>query len=427
MSPRLPLQEWEKAVDAWQRPILDQPQLPSYYKSLLFNELYFLVDGGTLWLDSAGGDPNRKKVPGSASVEAAMNHPALKLDGQGHGGAGCTGGEQATVGQFLYLEGHEYLMYNTYDVHFYASFALTSLWPQLQLSLQRDFASAVSQDDRTVRRLLGNGGRAARKVAGCVPHDLGSPCEEPWAKTNVYNFQDVSRWKDLGPKFVLTVLRDYEATKSAAFVKAVFPTVVTVMKSTAKHDKDGDGLIENSGFPDQTYDIWSVKGPSAYTGGLWVGALAAGVKLAKVMLEVGACGTPEEGLGDSEHDVRAFIAVYEPMYGKAQAAYEEALWNGTYYNYDGSRSYQSSSIMSDQCAGQWYARACGLPSIVDPSRARSALQTVFAYNVMGFARGRRGAVNGMRHNTGKVDTSSMQSREVWTGTTYAVAAVRTAA
>jgi non-lysosomal glucosylceramidase len=31
-------------------------------------------------------------------------------------------------------------------------------------------------------------------------------------------------------------------------------------------DRDGDGLIENSGFPDQTYDIWTVQGPSAYTG-----------------------------------------------------------------------------------------------------------------------------------------------------------------
>jgi len=154
--------------------------------------------------------------------------------------------------------------YNTYDVHFYASFALISLWPQLQLSLQRDFSAAVSQDDAlTMRRLLGSGGRASRKVKGCVPHDLGSPCEEPWAKVNVYNFQDVSRWKDLGPKFVLTVLRDFTATKSVAFAKAMLPTVATVMAATAKHDKDGDGLIENSGFPDQTYDIWSVKGPSA--------------------------------------------------------------------------------------------------------------------------------------------------------------------
>ena len=34
--------------------------------------------------------------------------------------------------------GQEYRMYNTYDVHFYASFALVMLWPKLALSLQYD-------------------------------------------------------------------------------------------------------------------------------------------------------------------------------------------------------------------------------------------------------------------------------------------------
>lgn len=34
--------------------------------------------------------------------------------------------------------GQEYRMYNTYDVHFYASFALVMLWPKLELSLQYD-------------------------------------------------------------------------------------------------------------------------------------------------------------------------------------------------------------------------------------------------------------------------------------------------
>ena len=29
-------------------------------------------------------------------------------------------------------------MYNTYDVHFYASFALIMLWPKLALSVQYD-------------------------------------------------------------------------------------------------------------------------------------------------------------------------------------------------------------------------------------------------------------------------------------------------
>ena len=39
----------------------------------------------------------------------------------------------------VYTEGHEYYMYNTYDVHFYAGYALIMLFPQLELSTQRDY------------------------------------------------------------------------------------------------------------------------------------------------------------------------------------------------------------------------------------------------------------------------------------------------
>jgi non-lysosomal glucosylceramidase len=72
-------------------------------------------------------------------------------------------GNQKTVGQFLYLEGHEYLMYNTYDVHFYASFALLMLFPQLELSLQKDFANSVLQSDPTIRQMMGEGDYCERK------------------------------------------------------------------------------------------------------------------------------------------------------------------------------------------------------------------------------------------------------------------------
>lgn len=34
--------------------------------------------------------------------------------------------------------------------------------------------------------------------------------------------------------------------------------------------------------------------------------------------------------------------------------------SGRYYNYDCSSQSQSCSVMSDQCAGQWFLRACGL-------------------------------------------------------------------
>lgn len=54
------------------------------------------------------------------------------------------------------------------------------------------------------------------------------------------------------------------------------------MHRVSAYDRDSDGLIENDGFPDQTYDIWTVTGPSAYTAGLWVAALAACVQLGEV-------------------------------------------------------------------------------------------------------------------------------------------------
>ena len=47
------------------------------------------------------------------------------------------------------------------------------------------------------------------------------------------------------------------------------------MEFMIRFDRDGDGLVENDGFPDQTYDTWSVSGPSAYTGCLWLACLQA--------------------------------------------------------------------------------------------------------------------------------------------------------
>ena len=82
--------------------------------------------------------------------------------------------------------------------------------------------------------------------------------------------------------------------------------------------------------------------------------------------------------------------------------------------------------MADQIAGQWYLNACEIGQhpndrVFPKAHVISALTTVFEYNVLRFHNGRLGAVNGMRPD-GKVDTSSVQAEEVWTGITYAVAA-----
>lgn len=68
-----------------------------------------------------------------------------------------------------------------------------------------------------------------------------------------------------------------------------------------------------------------------------------------------------------------------------------------------------------------YARACGLSPIVDEDKVQSSLEKIHKFNVLKVKEGMRGAVNGMLPD-GRVDMSAMQSREIWPGVTYAVAA-----
>lgn len=78
-------------------------------------------------------------------------------------------------GRFAYLESHEYRMYNTYDVHFYASFALVMNWPLLQIVLQYDMKKFISMEIKETMWMLYDGHRVERKVKNSVPHDVGNP------------------------------------------------------------------------------------------------------------------------------------------------------------------------------------------------------------------------------------------------------------
>ncbi|XP_057415417.1 uncharacterized protein LOC130710235 isoform X2 [Lotus japonicus] len=420
--------KWESQIEDWQRPILEDKRLPEWYPTTLFNELYYLNSGGSIWTDGSPPVPSLVNIGESKfsldgfisdlenkSNISHQNDTAMNILERFSSAVGKIHTPQASksaygvsllqegeenIGQFLYLEGIEYQMWNTYDVHFYSSFSLVMLFPKLELSIQRDFAAAVLMHDPGKMKLLEDGQWVPRKVLGAVPHDIG--INDPWFEVNGYNLYNTDRWKDLNPKFVLQIYRDVVATGDKKFAQAVWPSVYIAIAYMDQFDKDGDGMIENEGFPDQTYDTWSVSGVSAYSGGLWVAALQAASALAH---EVGDKGSEE---------------YFWLKFQKAKAAYEK-LWNGSYFNYDSSGGSSSSSIQADQLAGQWYARACGLFPIVEEKKARSALQMVYNYNVMKVKDGRRGAVNGMLPD-GKVDKSTMQSREIWSGVTYALAA-----
>ena len=41
--------QWSDQIDAWQKPYIEDESKPAWYRGELFNELYIVADGGTLW------------------------------------------------------------------------------------------------------------------------------------------------------------------------------------------------------------------------------------------------------------------------------------------------------------------------------------------------------------------------------------------
>jgi non-lysosomal glucosylceramidase len=366
--------EWSDAIDAWQAPYIDDESKPLWYRGELFNELYIVADGGSLWGRPMNSDP---KVPES----------------------------------FAFMECFDYPYYATLDVLFYGSMPLAKFWPEIDKQVLRQFADTVPQDspDKYIWQWKTEQTNAValrtRKAKGSVPHDLGVPEEDPIFQSNQFSWQNTTDWKDLNSKFVLMVWRDYvfSGRKDTEFLRYTWPAVQEALEYLRKYDHDGDGVPENDGFPDQTYDVWVVHGESAYCGGLWLAALRAAEEMAQV-------------LGDAPA-----AAKYKDLYTRGRGSYIKKLWNGSYFSYDTGSEYRN-DIQADQLAGQWYASMTGLGNLVPPEMQRSALKKIFNNNVMKFGKGEMGAVNGIAPD-GTILRSNEQVQEVWIGTTFSVAAL----
>ncbi len=366
--------KWSDAIDAWQAPYVNDESKPLWYRGALFNELYTVADTGSFWGRPVGSDP---KTPNT----------------------------------FTFMECFDYPYYGTLDVRFYGSMPLAKFWPELDKQELRQFADTVPQDltDKYLWNWKTQHTQAlqfrVRKAKGAVPHDLGVPEEDPFVQPNQFSWQNTSDWKDLNSKFVLMVYRDYVFTgkKDQAFLRYTWPAVQEALEHLRQYDRDGDGVPENEGYPDQTYDEWVVKGESAYCGGLWLGALRAAEEIA------GA-------LGDT-----AAVSKYHDLFTKSQASFVKKLWNGEYFRYDTASEYRD-NIQADQLAGQWYANMTGLGDLVPHDMQRKALKRIFDFNVMKFANGEMGAVNGMGAD-GTIIRTNEQVKEVWTGTTFGLAAL----
>lgn len=397
---------WRQQIIDWQQPILDQADWPSWFKMALFNELYDLTSGGTLWTAATDVDP---------------------------------------VGQFAVLECIDYRWYESLDVRLYGGFATLILWPELEKAVIRAFARAIpTADDRT--RIIGyyytigqENRYAPRKLRGATPHDLGAPNEQPFVQTNYTSYQDCNQWKDLPSDFVIQVYRAYKLTgeTDVAFLAECWPAVIETLKYLKRFDTDNDGIPENGGAPDQTFDDWQLQGISAYCGGLWMAALESAIAISEV-LTAASCAPGNTPI---------LVSQYRRWLEQSRNQYHQKLWNGRYYRLE--TGSESQIVMADQLCGQFCAQLVGLPDLVEPKYVQSALEAIyeacfvqfndyaahhgqpqeqkFIGSQIGTFRSARpgvaiGLANGVLPDGSPADPDGTHQLEVWTGINFGIAA-----
>jgi non-lysosomal glucosylceramidase len=343
--------EWSEALDRWHAALLERR--PDWLAAMLCNELYLLVDGFSVWTD---GGPD--------------------------------GGAAADF--FGVIETPEYPFYDTLDLWSYGSWPLALLWPELARNVGGHYAAALLRTDERSRRADDSGEAFAVARPGIAPHDLGSPHEDPVELVNAYTYRDPSRWKDLNAHFVLSAWRD--ARHDDSLLEAWFPAALAAMERLATFDRDGDGLIENDGWPDQTFDNIPMEGPGVYCGGLWLGALAATAAWA-------------ERIGQTEEAAR-----WAELRSRAAAAFEEVLWTGTHYRLDTGPG--GDAVFAEQLFGPWFAERTGLPPLLDRERFHRALTTVLETNA---------GPAGLQTVGGTAREALSQSAEVMVGINLSVA------
>ena len=360
---------WQARIAAWHDATKAELGPDPHRAAMAINESYFLVDGLTVYT-SAHGAP----------------------DGLPH---------------FALIECHDYALYNTLDLWIYAAEAVRRFDPRLSAMVSRDFAAQLLAEDTTPRLHQWTRKPFALNPKGCCPHDLGGPSEDPFVTPNSYTYRDSTLWKDLNCDLVLCLFRD-GLLMGPDWRKAQYPAVIVALDHLQQFDRDGDGLIENDGTPDQTFDNIPMRGPSSYCGGLWIAALLAGARLA-------------EGEGD-----RPRAKAWADQARMAAESYDHRLFTGESYRVDTDGPFSNASFI-EQLLGPFLARRYGLGDIIPTAHARKALQSLYKINFEQEGRG-MGAVSlaripeASRRHLPHTDDTSFQTSEIQPGFNFSLAA-----
>ena len=221
--------EWEAAVDAWMRPVLDEPSYPDWLKQAAFNELYYESFGGAFWENGC--------------ITAPEEFKKLHPDDHKHFLLACP---SQPVCEPLALR-------------FAAQRARLALWPQIERDVLLAYADLI---DATTP----------------FAHDLGTPRGNPFFEGNAS--PDAARQaKDLPAFFILQAYAYWRATEDRDFLAYVWSACKRCLAALRAADTYGYGLPGHNG-DDTLTSPCPLHGVSLLGGGLCAAALAAMERLA---------------------------------------------------------------------------------------------------------------------------------------------------
>jgi non-lysosomal glucosylceramidase len=285
-------------------------------------------------------------------------------------------------GRFAMMETPDAPLTGALDRRFHSSLGTLLLFPDFEQRELDEFARAVDPEHPgRIFRYLGR---------GCL--------HEPHHGT------DTDELMDINAKFVLMVYRNYRLTGKRFVLDHLFPRLRQAMEYMQQHDRDRDGLPEQSGRS-MTYDDWQVQGVNSYTASLWLAALRAYARLAH------SVGLEKEA------------KYYDKLFAKAAKSFVRQLWreSGGYFRlYQDETAEEALPAAHNAChdgqlAGQWYADFLCLGHLVPEEHIRKALGAICGCNDMrhGVARavipGEAGSENAAAHPDAKQTGTSWPS------------------
>lgn len=171
---------------------------------------------------------------------------------------------------------------------------------------------------------------------------------------------------DMPGQYVFMALRGALWSGDAGYLKKIWPHAKRALDYVLRErDRNADHLPDMEGIM-CSYDNFPMFGVAPYVVTQWLAAVSLALVVARRL------------------DDATFVSEYTDFYEKGRATLERTTWNGRYFNLSSNPQPQDPAghfgCLTDQIIGDGFVRQLGLPPIIAPAKALTALHTILEMN-----------------------------------------------